>query len=88
MHSKGQLLAVGGLVGATILSGAALTASRVGAEPLSASTTLDTEHEATIINGHYQADIGQTTLKSFCNDPNGYAVYAIGFRMILMVIML
>ena len=93
MHNKGQLLAVGGLVGATILSGAALTASRAGAEPLSASTTatvtvasscsmtgtLDTEHEATIINGHYQADIGQTTLKSFCNDPNGYAVYAIGF---------
>ena len=36
-------------------------------------------HNANIVNGTYQADIGSTTLKAFCNDNNGFAIYAIGF---------
>lgn len=36
-------------------------------------------HNANIINGTYQADIGTTTLKAFCNDSSGFAIYAIGF---------
>ena len=38
-----------------------------------------TSHNANIVNGTYQADIGSTTLKAFCNDTNGFAIYAIGF---------
>lgn len=38
-----------------------------------------TSHNAEITNGTYQADIGTTTLKAFCNDNEGFAIYAIGF---------
>ena len=37
------------------------------------------EHIATMINGQYKEDIGKTTVATFCNDPNGYAIYAIGY---------
>ena len=43
------------------------------------TANVDAAHTATIPNGTYTHDIGQTTIKSFCNDPNGYAIYAIGF---------
>ena len=36
-------------------------------------------HTANIVNGTYQADIGTTTLKAFCNDNNGFAIYANGY---------
>ncbi len=36
-------------------------------------------HTANIVNGTYQADIGTTTLKAFCNDTNGFAIYANGY---------
>ena len=38
-----------------------------------------TSHTANIPNGTYQADIGTTTLKTFCNDNQGFAIYAIGY---------
>ena len=38
-----------------------------------------TSHNANIVNGTYQADIGSTTLKAFCNDDEGFAIYAIGY---------
>ena len=37
------------------------------------------EHSTTLIGGQYQSDIGKTTIQTFCNDPNGYAIYAIGY---------
>ena len=37
------------------------------------------EHAATMINGQYLADIGLTTIQTFCNDPSGYVIYAIGY---------
>ena len=40
---------------------------------------VDQEHTATIVNGHFEEGIGETTLQSFCNDLNGYAIYAVGF---------
>ena len=94
MHNKRQLFAMGGLVGATILSGAALMAPGAVAEKTSTEQatatvtvtssclmtgTVNTEHVATVVNGHYQDNIGQTTIKTICNDANGYAIYAIGF---------
>ena len=37
------------------------------------------EHSTTLIGGQYKEDIGLTTIQTFCNDPNGYAIYAIGY---------
>ena len=47
----------------------------------SMTATIDSgnEHTATMINGQYKEDIGKTTIQTFCNDPNGYAIYAIGY---------
>ena len=47
----------------------------------SMTATIDSgnEHTATMINGQYRNDIGLTTITTFCNDPNGYAIYAIGY---------
>lgn len=42
------------------------------------SSVVDVEHADTILNGTYKSGIGQTTLKTFCNDENGYVIYAIG----------
>ncbi|MBQ3436546.1 hypothetical protein IJG26_01145 [Candidatus Saccharibacteria bacterium] len=36
-------------------------------------------HNAEINNGTYQANIGTTTLHAFCNDNNGFAIYAAGY---------
>ena len=45
----------------------------------SLSGTGMTSHTATIENGRYVSDIGTTTLKAFCNDNNGFAIYANGY---------
>ena len=37
------------------------------------------EHTAVLVGGQYKDDIGVTTIQTFCNDPNGYAIYAIGY---------
>ena len=42
------------------------------------SSSVDEVHSASIINGTYRSNIGTTTLSTFCNDKNGYSVYAIG----------
>ncbi len=49
--------------------------------PVSCSLTgtVDASHTATIENGIYQNDIGETTFKVLCNDANGFAVYAVGY---------
>ena len=47
-----------------------------------ASCTLNgtnTQHTANINNGTYQSDIGLSTIKAFCNDTEGFAIYAIGY---------
>lgn len=36
-------------------------------------------HNAEIRNGQYNSAIGETTLQSFCNDKNGFVIYAIGY---------
>ena len=42
------------------------------------SSSVDSAHSASIVNGRYEEGIGTTTLSTFCNDKNGYSVYAIG----------
>ena len=36
-------------------------------------------HIAEIVNGTYQPNIGTTTIKAFCNDNAGFAIYAAGY---------
>ena len=82
-----------GLIAITLLSGLILTSSTTSATddsvvdeinitvPVSCSLsgTGMNSHNAEIPNGTYQADIGTTTLKAFCNDNAGFAIYATGY---------
>ena len=104
MHEKSNLFAVGGLIGATLVSGAVLVAPRVSADTDTTATATVTVsstcsitgtavttnansagtsdggiHTATVVNGSYTSQIGQTKLNTHCNDPSGYAIYAVGF---------
>ena len=81
------------LVGLTILAGTILVSSIVSADdtsvidqinitvPVSCTMTgtgMDS-HNANINNGLYVPDIGSTTLHAFCNDNEGFAIYAAGY---------
>ncbi len=80
------------LASLTILAGTILVSSVVSADdsvvdeinitvPLSCTlsgTGMDA-HNAEINNGTYNSAIGETTLKAFCNDNEGFAIYAIGY---------
>ena len=78
----------------TIFSGIALSSSIVSADdntsvvdeinitvPVSCtiSGTGQNTHNANINNGLYEDDIGTTTLHAFCNDNEGFAIYAAGY---------
>ena len=39
----------------------------------------DTPHTADLNPGTYQANIGKTTIKTICNDAEGFSIYAIGY---------
>ncbi|MBR3180262.1 hypothetical protein IKF57_01900, partial [Candidatus Saccharibacteria bacterium] len=43
------------------------------------NSTLDSPHSATITPGLYKDNIGTTTFNILCNDPGGFALYAIGY---------
>lgn len=91
IKNKNWIIATLVLMGLTVLSGSFLMSTSVSADdvvdninitvPISCSLegTGMNSHNAIIVNGTYQADIGSTTLKAFCNDTNGFAIYAIGF---------
>ena len=70
------------LAGTSTISTATVTVS----ETCMMTGTLDTPHTAKLVNGTYSGinddydeGIGQTTLKVFCNDGAGFAIYAIGY---------
>ena len=77
----------------TALSGTLLMSSNVNADndsvvdqvsitvPISCTLSGSgmTSHNASIPNGTYTDDIGTTTLKAFCNDSEGFAIYAVGY---------
>ena len=76
----------------TILSSFVLSSSIVSADDcvvdvinitVPAACTLEgigmNSHNATINPGTYNSEVGTTTLKAFCNDSNGFAIYAIGY---------
>ena len=91
MSMKYQIAIPGSLATIAILSGAILASSNIYADdvvdqvnitvPVSCSlsgTGMNT-HNAEINNGQYNSAIGETTIKAFCNDNNGFAIYAIGY---------
>ena len=92
LRNKYVMFAPLGLLSLTVLSGAFLMSSFVSADdsqvdnvsvniPVSCSLsgTGMNSHNASVVNGTYQADIGTTTMKAFCNDTNGFAIYVIGY---------
>ena len=38
-------------------------------------------HNATIIPGQVNSSIGESTITAFCNDADGFSIYAIGFSL-------
>ena len=42
------------------------------------SVTGGDTHITSVVSGTYKENIGTTTMKTLCNDPNGYVIYAIG----------
>ncbi len=93
MHNNKYLVVPIVLVAASLLSGTLLMSNKTSADNDSAvdnisisipvSCTLSgtgmNSHNATIPNGTYQDSIGTTTLKAFCNDTEGFAIYANGY---------
>ena len=92
MLNNKLIIGVGSLVAVTVVAGAFLSSVNAFADdsvvdeinitvPTSCSLegTGMTSHNANIVNGTYQGDIGSTTLKAFCNDADGFAIYAIGY---------
>ena len=79
------------LLALTIVSGSALTSTLVSADDVvddvvvtvPTSCTMSgsgmTSHNANLQNGSYTPNIGTTTMNVFCNDTNGFSIYAIGF---------
>ena len=88
-----SFLVSGGLVAVTVFAGGVLASTTVSADndtvvdqiniTVPVSCTLSgsgmASHTAEIANGTYEDDIGTTTLKAFCNDNEGFAIYATGY---------
>ncbi|MBQ3474187.1 hypothetical protein IJH24_02055 [Candidatus Saccharibacteria bacterium] len=92
-YSNKSFLAALILVNFTLLSGFILSSSFVSAvddtviDDINISIPLACtingsgmgSHTATINNGTYESDIGTTTIQAFCNDNEGFSIYAIGY---------
>ena len=91
--NKSSQYILSGLIITTLLSGLILSSTLVSADndsvvdeinitvPISCtlSGTGTDSHNATINNGQYNSAIGESTIKAFCNDSEGFAIYAVGF---------
>ncbi len=92
-YYKTITLSLGMLLGFTTVLGMVLASGRVSAEDTSvvdeinitvpvactiSGTGMNT-HNANINNGLYEDEIGSTTLHAFCNDNEGFAIYAAGY---------
>ncbi len=91
IHKNATLLTYG-LVAMTALSGAGLASVSVVAEgdtviddvalsvPTSCSMEgVNTSHSAEVPNGTYRDGIGTTTFTIYCNDAEGFSIYAVGY---------
>ena len=93
-YYKTITLSLGMLLGFTTVLGMVLASSRAMADDdtstvdevnitVPVSCTMSgagmESHNAEIVNGTYTPDIGSTTLHAFCNDNEGFAIYAAGY---------
>ena len=89
MQKKTLVLAIGAVAGLTTISSIAIstTAQAEGTDvvdqvnitvPISCTMTGTgmNSHTTDINNGLYRTDIGATTMHAFCNDNEGFAIYA------------
>lgn len=86
-----EFLASVSLVGITVFLGVSLLSPTAKADGVITPVNINipisctlggigmTSHNAEIINGNYEANIGTTTFKATCNDDAGFAIYAIGY---------
>ncbi|MDO5451500.1 MAG: hypothetical protein Q4F56_00210 [Candidatus Saccharibacteria bacterium] len=87
-----KLLSLLGLFSLTFFSASILASTTVSADDsviddvaitVPSSCTIAgtgmSSHTAEIVDGIYTPDIGATTLKVFCNDAEGFAIYATGY---------
>lgn len=92
MKTKILSVAALSLTSVTIFSGLILSSSIVSADnsavddisivvpaACTISGTGTNSHNATVMSNSVTPDIGSTTLKAFCNDRDGFAIYAIGY---------
>ena len=74
----------------TALNGAVMTSGTVSADAIdrvlihvpvicTMSGAGMSSHNANIQNGTYDSAIGETTVKAYCNDSAGFAIYGIGY---------
>ena len=86
------VIITGSLLSVTLLSFIALSMLKVSAVdnvvddvsisvPIACNltSTLDSDHTSTIYNGTNTENIGTTTMQVFCNDAEGFAIYAAGY---------
>ena len=90
MSNHKAYIGVGSLLGLTLLSGAVLSAPKANADtsgtvditvnvPAACSLTPANTSLTKTINPGTSAEIGTANLKAVCNDPSGFAIYAIGY---------
>ena len=92
LQKKLEYFTVGGLTVVTVGAGVMLGATTAMADdsvvddvnitvPISCTMkgTGNNTHNKDIVNGTYESEIGTTTLKAFCNDNGGFAIYAAGY---------
>lgn len=91
-NTKSEIILSGTLAAVTVVTGAFLMSTTASADDsvvsdvsvtVSESCTfkgiISTPHTASVDSGILTPDIGSTTLKAFCNDNGGFAIYAIGY---------
>ena len=94
MH-KTHTVVLGSLIGITFLSATILSSTITSATaentdiidevnvtvPVSCSMEGSgmNSHETELFNNEYDSNVGTTNIKAYCNDVNGFAIYAIGY---------
>ena len=88
---KTNMFILAGLPVAVILSVASLSFTTVFADDIIDQININVpiscsmsgvgvnSHNSNVYNGIYTSDIGTTTIDVFCNDGEGFSIYAIGF---------
>ena len=80
----GSLVAVTLVAGAFLMNPKAIASDAVDDVSITVPVACtisgtNTAHTANVVNGTYEDDIGTTTIKAYCNDSEGFAIYAAGY---------